>query len=80
MNELKVVSPEEEAELGGGADGRKRTQGERLHEAVNAADVTLFHDAENRSYATFERDGHRETWPIQSLDFRHYLNYLYYSA
>jgi len=40
--------------------------------------VELFHDQEERAYATFDRDGHRETWPLRSGGFRAYLSWLYY--
>lgn len=82
MTALQVVSPEEEAELGGsaGASKKKRKQSERLNETVADADVELFHDPEFRTYATFGRDGHRETWPIRSQGFRRYITHLYYQA
>ena len=61
MSELEVVSVEEEAQLGGpGGKSDKKRQSERLDEAVREAKVELFHDAELRTYATFERDAHLE--------------------
>ena len=60
------------------AKGKRKSQGERLNEAVGEADVDLFHDAEFRAYATFEQDGHRETWPIRSGGFRRYVSWLFY--
>ena len=81
MTALQVVSPKEEAELGGsGGTSKKQKQSERLHEVFAEADVELFHDPEFRTYATFERDGHRETWPIKSQGFRRYITYNYYLA
>jgi hypothetical protein len=61
-----------------GAKQAGKSQGEQLHEAMSKADVDLFHDADHRTYATFERDGHRETWPIRSTGFRRYVSWLYY--
>ena len=57
---------------------RRKSQSERLHESVANADVDLFHDAEQRTYATFEQGGHRETWPVRSAGFRRYVSFLYY--
>lgn len=36
-------------------------------------EMELFHDGERRGYASFEIDGHFETWPIRSREFAHYL-------
>lgn len=36
-------------------------------------EMELFHDGERRGYASFEVDGHVETWPIRSREFAHYL-------
>ena len=82
MSELQVVNESDRAELGDAKDGRgkRRKQSERLEDAVAGADLDLFHDAEFRTYATFERDGHLETWPIRSAGFRRYVSYLYYRA
>jgi len=38
----------------------------------------LFHDAARRAYATFETDGHRETWSVRSRTLRLFLLGLYY--
>jgi hypothetical protein len=82
MKELQVVSPEEKAELGGsaGTTKKQRKQSERLDEAFAEADVELFHDPEFRTYATFGRDGHRETWPLRSQGFRRFITHNYFRA
>jgi hypothetical protein len=59
---------------------RNKTQGERLREAVNGADVDLFHDAEHRAYASFDVQDHQETWPVRSSGFRNYVRWLFYRA
>ena len=38
---------------------------------ANAAE--LFHDPDNITYATIKQDGHKETWPVRSKTFRHWL-------
>jgi hypothetical protein len=35
--------------------------------------VSLFHDPNGTAFADLEIDGHRETWPIRSRQFRHWL-------
>ncbi len=48
----------------------------QLVQLVQDAHVVLFHDEEPRAFALLERDGHRETWPIKSKTFKHYLRWL----
>ncbi|MEK7854649.1 MAG: hypothetical protein AAB288_01050, partial [Acidobacteriota bacterium] len=46
---------------------------------VSAVDgLDLFHSAEDRCYASFQRNGHRETWPIESRSFRDFITKEYY--
>jgi hypothetical protein len=40
----------------------------------------LFHDSESRGFATFETDGHLETWPIRSRAFKLFARLLYFRA
>jgi hypothetical protein len=37
------------------------------------AECELFHDASGTTYATFEANGHREVWPVQSVGYREWL-------
>jgi hypothetical protein len=82
MKDLQVVTSKEQAELGGDQDDgkKKRKQSERLHDTVKEAQVELFHDPEGRTYATIDRSGHLETWPIRSAGFRLYVTHLYFNA
>jgi hypothetical protein len=63
-----------------GGTKRGPSQAERLRETVADAEVDLFHDPEFITYATFEKGGHRETWPIRSSGFRRYVSWLYWQA
>lgn len=40
--------------------------------------IELFHDKAHNSYATFYKNGHYETWPIRSKNFRLWLQYLFW--
>jgi hypothetical protein len=59
--------------------GGKNTASE-IVDAVKQADVVLFHDDAQRGYASFERDGHRETWPVRSRSFKLFSRRAYYQA
>ena len=54
------------------ADAVRRKQTDILMDAAMAAE--LFHTADSDGYADIEVDGHRETWPIRSRGFRHWLS------
>jgi len=41
---------------------------------------SLFHDPNGTAFADFMIDGHRETWPIHSRQFRHWLQRRYYEG
>ena len=41
-------------------------------------DVEFFHTQDMRPYATFQVNGHRETWPIKSQGFRNWLSRKFY--
>jgi 5S rRNA maturation endonuclease (ribonuclease M5) len=45
-----------------------------------AADAELFHDFNQKGFATIEVDGHRETWPIRAKGFRSWLLRRYFQA
>jgi hypothetical protein len=40
--------------------------------------ASLFHDPNGTAFADLEIDGHRETWPIRSRQFQHWLRRRYY--
>src|SRR5262245_24486786 len=40
--------------------------------------ASLFHDPNGTPFADLAIDGHRETWPIRSRQFRHWLRRRYY--
>jgi hypothetical protein len=40
--------------------------------------VSLFHDPNGTAFADLEIDSHRETWPIRSRQFRHWLRRRHY--
>lgn len=54
------------------------TQAQQLQETVTDAGVELFHDTQHRGYASFPLNGHVETWPLRSGDFRRFLTLVYY--
>ncbi|MGD0826837.1 MAG: toprim domain-containing protein [Desulfobaccales bacterium] len=43
-----------------------------------AGDAELFHDFNQKGFATIDVDGHRETWPIRSKGFRSWLLRLFF--
>jgi len=43
-----------------------------------AKDMELFHSPDGTSYATIEREGHSETWPLESTAIEEYLSRLYF--
>ncbi len=45
-----------------------------------ATDAELFHDPDDRPYATIPVGGHRENWPIRSKRFKRWLLSRYYEA
>lgn len=57
----------------------KNTVATKIVELVEQADFALFHDTEQNPYATFDIDGHAETWPLKSGTFKQYLRRLYYT-
>jgi hypothetical protein len=46
--------------------------------ALPCSVVSLFHDPNGTAFADLEIDAHRETWPIRSRQFRHWLRRRYY--
>ena len=54
------------------------TQAEKLLELVETRGTTLFRNQTNDPFVSFTRDGHRETLPIGSSDFRNWLHKCHY--
>jgi hypothetical protein len=46
--------------------------------ALSCPAESLFHDPNGTAFADLTIDGHRETWPIRSRQFRHWLRRRYY--
>ena len=55
---------------------KKPTQAEILIKLSD--DAEFFEDPNETAYATFSINGHRETWPIRSGNFRKWLGHLFY--
>src|SRR4051812_48143595 len=58
------------------SDEKVRKQADVLIELARGVD--LFHASDDTGYADVAVDGHRETWPIRSKDFRRWLTSRYY--
>jgi hypothetical protein len=58
----------------------KETIADQIVRAVRDAGAVLFHDDAERCYATFEADGHTETWPIRSRAFKLFARHAYWLA
>lgn len=43
--------------------------------AIAMAECVLFHDQDNQPYASFQRDGHTENWPVWSTGYSEWLSY-----
>ncbi len=54
------------------------TQSTRLVALAECADY--FHTPDREAYASFVVHGHRETWPVRSRTFKHWLTRLFYEA
>ena len=61
---------------GDGGGGRGPSQADILINIAQAAE--LFHTPDRVGFADLNIDGHRETWPIRSKGFKHWLAYLYF--
>ena len=61
---------------GDGGGGRGPPQADILIDIAQAAE--LFHTPDRVGFADLYIDGHRETWPIRSKGFKHWLAYLYF--
>jgi hypothetical protein len=60
------------------ADSQKPTQADKL--VALASEMELFHSlgADPAAFVSFTRDGHRETWPVNSSGFKEYLSKRYF--
>ena len=69
-----------EVEVVATAEGKKQkpTQAEILIKL--AGDAELFHDLNQKGFATIEVDGHWETWPIRAKGFKSWLLRQFYQA
>ncbi len=61
-----------------GDDGRGPTQADILIDFVETAD--LFHSPDKTAFADLDIKGHRETWPVRSKVFKHWLARQFYEA
>src|SRR5262245_14729201 len=59
------------AEESGGAGGLRPTQADILVDLARTAE--LFHTDDDTGFGDVDVNGHRETWPIRSKGFRHWL-------
>jgi hypothetical protein len=55
-----------------------QTQAQILIEISKKAEI--FHDRDDIIYATFEVDGHKETWPLNSIGFRRWIKHQFYQV
>jgi hypothetical protein len=60
--------------------GGRESPATRIVNTVLNSGAILFHDDAERCYATFERDGHTETWPIRSWAFELWVRWLMWST
>lgn len=58
--------------------GAPESTATQIVKLVEKSGVVLFHDDEQVTYATFQLDGHAETWPLESKAFKQYVRRLYY--
>ena len=58
------------------SEGKRKSRSSVLIEIGDR--FALFHDQNNEAYADLEINGHRETWPLRSKQFREWLSSQYY--
>jgi hypothetical protein len=56
----------------------RKSKATKLIELAEATCSEFFHAPDRRAYARLLRDGHREVWPVDSNEFRHFLSKLFY--
>lgn len=72
-----LITELDRAVKGGGDDPEPESIADALVALVRES-TELFHDADNKAYAYFEQDGHRETWPLGSTGFSEWACCLFY--
>ena len=63
-------------EIGAGPGAKTQTQADILLRLVQG--VELFHAADMTAFADLDINGHRETWPVKSKGFSHWLARAFY--
>jgi hypothetical protein len=58
--------------------GARKSAASEVVKMVEEAGVELFHDQEDMAFATFEVDGHAETWRVGSRGFKGWARKLYF--
>jgi 5S rRNA maturation endonuclease (ribonuclease M5) len=58
--------------------GTRKSAASEVVKMVEEAGVELFHDPEGMAFATFEVDGHSETWRVGSRGFKGWARKLYF--
>jgi hypothetical protein len=76
---LGIKPPAGDAGEDDGKTGRPPSQATQLVQLAEDAGVDLFHTATHDTYATIPVTGHRETWPVKTKPFRHWLSRLFYT-
>lgn len=65
------------------SDGSDTDNGKQIQAQVLirlARDADLWHTSDQTAFASIRINGHLETWPVKSKNFRSWLNRLYYQA
>ncbi len=65
-------------EVTGGETGGKEKKKSQATILVELAEGDYFHDDARRAFVTLEINGHNETWPVRSRDFKLILNHRFY--
>ncbi|MBF0588672.1 MAG: toprim domain-containing protein [Magnetococcales bacterium] len=73
-----LISALDQSVKGPGDDTQERESVADMVVDLVKARASLFHDPDGTCYATFEQDGHRETWPLGSSGFLEWVSYLFY--
>jgi hypothetical protein len=76
LQEAEIIDADPPVEL----EADRETQATKIVAMVRAAGCALFHDDGQRPFAMFNRDGHREVWPLRSRTFKHFVRRLYFKA
>ena len=60
--------------------GKDPSQATLLVALARTGDAELFHDPMGQTFISFDRNGHRETWPLTSRNTREWLSRQFYEA